>query len=111
MFRIPVVMVTMGAVTLAGIVPHEQAAAQSGQSLVFAERACLDYGVPPNTPVFESCVGRAARAFDRGEPDLAYLQARATRNARDTCRADGIAPGTSGYSQCVNQQVDQRIER
>jgi len=83
------------------------AVAQTGQALVFAERACLDYGVTPGTSAFEGCVKRAARAFDRGEPDLAYMQARVTRDARDRCLAGGLPPDTLSYKQCVAAEVEE----
>ena len=111
MVRLPVVMVSIAGMAIAAVAFHQNADAQSGQSLVFAEKACLDYGVPTNTPVFENCVGRAARAFDRGEPDLDYVHARATRDARDSCHSFGMATDTSGYSRCVDKQIDRRIER
>jgi hypothetical protein len=111
MVRFSAVMVTIAGVAIAGVAFHQNADAQSGQSLVFAEKACLDYGVPTNTPVFENCVGRAARAFDRGEPDLAYIQARATRDARESCKSFGMATDTSGYSRCIDKQIDRRMER
>jgi len=52
---------------------------QSGEALVFAERTCLDYDVTPHTPAFDSCVRGAARAFERGEPDVAYMLALSAR--------------------------------
>ena len=106
-----ILVITLGGVAIAAATPFLQpsAKAQSGQALVFAERACLDYGVMPNTAPFESCVERASRAFDRGEPDLAYMHARSTREARDACASYGVAPDTSGYRQCVARQIDQRI--
>ena len=110
MVRIPVVMICMAGLAMAGLASRQQAEAQSGKSLVFAEHACLDYGVPTNTPIFASCVDRAARAFDRGEPDLAYMQARATRDARDSCQAFGMSTDTSSYRQCVDRQVERHIE-
>ena len=78
-------MIAVVGMTIAVVTPRQAADAQSGQALVFAEHACLDYGVTLNTAAFESCVTRASRAFDRGEPDLAYMQARLTREARNAC--------------------------
>ena len=73
----------LGGLAIATATPYPSASAQSGQSLVFAEHACLEYGVTPHTAAFESCVSRAARAFDRGQPDVAYMQ-RAGRAMRMT---------------------------
>jgi hypothetical protein len=98
----------LGGLALATQTPYQPAQAQSGPSLVFAERACLDYGVTPGTAAFESCVNRAARAFDRGEPDIAYAQARLTRDARETCLSHGIPADTPGYRQCVASQIEHR---
>ena len=104
-------VVALSGVAIAVATLRPAANAQSGQALVFAERACLDYGVAPNTAPFESCVERASRAFDRGEPDLAYMQARWTREARDACQSYGVAPDTAGYGRCIARQVDQRMSR
>jgi hypothetical protein len=93
--------------------PHPKANAQSGnapsgQARAFGENACLDYGVAPNSAAYESCVNRAAQAFERGEPDIAYMQARITRDAREACLSLGLAPDTLGYKQCVANQVERR---
>jgi hypothetical protein len=82
-----------------------QAVAQGREARVFGERACLDYGVAAGTVAFESCVSRAARAFERGEPDVAYMQARATRDALDDCLAQGLQPRTPDHRQCVIKQI------
>jgi hypothetical protein len=111
MYRYNLLMIALGGVAIAGAIPDQAADAQSGQALVFAERACLDYSVPPSTTAFEACVKRAARAFDRGEPDIAYQQARATRDAREYCLSYGIDPETMGYRQCVATQMDRRSLR
>jgi hypothetical protein len=101
----------LGGLALATATPYQTANAQSGESLVFAEGACLDYGVAPHTPAFEGCVSRAASAFDRGQPDVAYMQARATRGANEACLSYGLLPETLGYRQCVATQIDQRMNR
>src|SRR5262245_7968993 len=98
----------LGGLALATETPYRPARAQSGPSLVFAERACLDYGVQPGTTAFESCVSRAARAFDRGEPDIAYAQARLTRDAREACLSSGLPADTPGYRQCMAGQIERR---
>jgi hypothetical protein len=111
MLRYNILLIVLGGLTIATTVSRQGAEAQSGQALVFAEHACLDYGVTPATAAFESCVERASRAFDRGEPDLAYMQARLTREARDACQSYGVDPETLGYRQCVATQVDRRTRR
>ena len=111
MLRYNVLMIALGSMAIAAVTPRQVADAQSGQALVFAEHTCLDYGVTPSTEAFESCVKRASRAFDRGEPDLAYMHARLTRDAGDACQSYGVEPETLGYRQCVDTQIDRRTRR
>jgi hypothetical protein len=111
MLRYNLTMVALAGMAMAATLPRYQADAQSGQSLVFAEHACLEYKVPPHTAVFESCVERAARAFDRGQPDLAWTQARLTRDAGQACRADGDASDKRDYVRCVSAELDRRTKR
>ena len=99
----------LGSLAVATTTFHQPANAQAFQARVFAERACLDYGIAPSTTAYESCVARAARAFERGEPDIAYMHARATRDAREACLTYGVQPETLGYQQCVATQVERRI--
>jgi hypothetical protein len=87
--------------------PH----AQSGDALAHAERTCLDYGVGPNTISFETCVGRAATAYDRGEPGLAVAEARRVSDARQACMAYDIDPMTLGYRQCVANEANRSATR
>jgi hypothetical protein len=111
MLRYNMVVIALGSMAMAAVVPREAADAQSGQALVFAEHACLEYGVTPRTASFESCVERASLAFDRGEPDVAYTQARMTRDARQACQSYGIEPDMAGHGQCVAAQVERRTRR
>ena len=111
MLRYNLTTVALAGMAIAATVPRYPADAQSGQSLVFAEHACLEYRVPPHTAVFESCVERAARAFDRGQPDLAWMQARLTRDAGQVCGANGHASDTSDYRRCVAAELDRRTKR
>jgi hypothetical protein len=101
----------LGGLAIATSTPYRPANALSGQSLVFAEQACLDYGVMPHTTAFEGCVSRAASAFDRGQPDVAYMQARSTRDAHAACLSYGLSPETLGFHQCEATQIDQRMNR
>jgi len=104
-------MIALCGMAIASVAPRHEADAQSGQALAFAEHACLEYGVTPATNAFESCVARAARAFDRGETDIAYTHARLTRDAGDACRSFGVAPDAQGYGECIATQVDRRTRR
>jgi hypothetical protein len=95
-------MLAVGGLTMAAITPRDQADAQSGQSLVFAEHACLEYGGTPGTQTFERCVVSAAKAFDRGEPDLAYAEARIARAAREACKISGKTSVAMDGSACAD---------
>jgi hypothetical protein len=75
--------------------------AQSGDALVRAEYACSENGVRPNSVAFDACVNRTARAFARGEPEIAYRMARTAGEARDVCLSYGVPPNTLGYQQCI----------
>jgi hypothetical protein len=87
--RYNLIMLAVGGLTMVAIAPRDQADAQSGQALAFAEHACLEYGITPGTRTFERCVVSAAKAFDRGEPDLAYAEVRVARASREACKASG----------------------
>jgi|GEM_PF-765189 len=94
----------------AAIVPLS-AQAQSGDALVRAEYACSENGVPPNSAAFNACVVRTARAFDRGEPEIAYRTARTTGEARDICLSYGLPPHTLGYQQCIANAINSPVAR
>jgi hypothetical protein len=111
MLRYNMLMVALSGVTIAVAAPHHVADAQSGHSLAIGEYTCVEYGVMPGTAAFESCVVRASRAFERGEPDLAYAHARLTRDAQSACLSDGIEPGAIGYRACIATQVERRTQR
>ncbi|MFO1162527.1 MAG: hypothetical protein U1E60_27075 [Reyranellaceae bacterium] len=110
MTRSKMFIVTLGALALTvAVLPRVHA--QSGQALVLAEQVCLDYGVTPSTAAFEGCLARAARAFDRGQPDIAVRQARATRDAREACLSYELSPETLGYRQCVASEVERTLNQ
>jgi hypothetical protein len=100
--RYNLLMLAVGGLTMAAIAPRDQADAQSGQALAFAEHACLEYGVTPGTQTFERCVVSAAKAFDRGEPDLAYAEARVARAAKEACKSSGKMPIAIDDSACAD---------
>ncbi len=102
MLRYNLVMLAVGGLTMAVVTSREPADAQSGQSLAFAEHACLEYGVTPGTQTFERCVVSAAKAFDRGEPDIAYAEARVARAAREACTTSGKSPVARGSIPCAD---------
>ena len=102
MLRYNLVILAVGGLTMAVITSREPADAQSGQSLAFAEHACLEYGVTPGTQTFERCVVNAAKAFDRGEPDIAYAEARVARAAGEACKTSGKSSVVLGDSPCAD---------
>ncbi len=110
MVRGSTIMVALGALAVtAAMLPR--AHGQSGQALVLAEQVCLQNGVAPSTAAFEGCVARAALAFDRGQPDLAARQARATRDAREICLAYELSPESLGYRHCVATEVERALDQ
>jgi hypothetical protein len=100
--RYNLIMLAVGGLTLAALTPRDQADAQSGQSLAFAEHVCLEYGVTPWTQTFERCVLGAAKAFDRGEPDVAYAEARVARASREACKSSDKTPYANDGSGCAD---------
>jgi hypothetical protein len=75
--------------------------AQSGDALAHAEHTCLGVGLGPSSVAFDSCVARAASAYDRGQPGLANREARRVAEARQVCQSYEIEPMTLGYRKCV----------
>jgi hypothetical protein len=100
--RYNLIMLAVGGLTMAAIASGDRAGAQSGQALAFAEHACLEYGVTPGTRTFERCVTGAAKAFDRGEPDIAYAEARVARASREACRSSDKTPHANDGSGCAD---------
>jgi hypothetical protein len=111
MLRFNLLMIALSGLTIGAVASNHTVDAQSGHALAIGEHTCVQYGVPPGTAAFESCVTRTSRAFDRGEPDIAYAQARVTRDAGNACLSYGIQPDTAGYRACVATQVDRRTPR
>jgi hypothetical protein len=108
MTRQKLLAIALGGAVLASI-PFSTSQAQSGDALAKAERACIDSNVRPTTPGFDVCVGRVAFALDRGEHDVAMLEARTIVAARDVCSSYGIEPLTLQYRACIATELDRRI--
>lgn len=106
MTRYRMLAIALGGLAAASLPLSVQA--QSGDALVRAEYACSEYGVRPNSAAFNTCVNRTARAFDRGDPEIAYRTARAAGDARDVCLSYGLAPNTLGYRQCIANSLENR---
>jgi hypothetical protein len=89
MTRLNTIAVALGTLVGAALIasPLSTAQAQSGHSLILAERSCLDRGLLPRTVPFETCVAHTALANDR-----------------DVCLSYGLDPHTLGYRQCVANQ-------
>lgn len=79
--------------------------AQSGDALAHAEQICLDHGLGPNSVAFDTCVERAAAAYDRGAPRVADHEARLVADAREACMSYEIQPMTLGYRACVANET------
>ena len=108
MSRHSVILSALGGAALV-LAPVAYVHAQSGDALANAERTCMDYGVAPNSAGFNTCVDRAALAYDRGEPEVADHQAAIVRSAHDLCRAHGLGTATLGFKQCVANEIDRRV--
>jgi hypothetical protein len=107
MSRLNAIFIALGSVAIAGI-PLASSHAQSPASTVDAQRICRDYGVRPGASSYDSCVTRAAWAYDRGEPSVASLEAQRVSDAGNLCQSYGIAPYTMGYRECVAAEIDRR---
>jgi len=75
-----------------------------------AESACASEGITRNTLGYEQCVARVTRAFDWGEPEMAYKIAHIAAEARASCLAEGVAPQTHRYEACVSNEMDARSQ-
>ena len=100
-----VVLGSIAGTAIGLFVPTTPVAAQTR-----AERTCMNIGVLPNSTAFEQCVARATRAYEWGEPEIAYTLARITRDARDTCLSDGNQPQGAGYQACMDREIEARSE-
>jgi hypothetical protein len=94
----------MGAATLAFAAQPDPPMATATQ----AERACASEGITRYTMAYEQCVSRVTRAFEWGEPEMAYTFARIASDARSACLSYGIEPQTVRYEACVSNEMDAR---
>jgi hypothetical protein len=108
MSRLNMMVIALGGFAVAAIMPLA-VRAQSGDALAHAEYICLQQGIGPNSVPFESCVGHAARAYDRGEPELAAIEARKVGDASKSCLSQDIEPMTAEFRQCMASETG-RIE-
>jgi len=110
MSRLNTVFVALGSLAIAAT-PLANSHAQSGDALANGELICRQYGVRTGTAAFDTCVSRAAWAYDRGEPGLAALEAQRVDDARNICLSYGLAPQSLGYRECVATEIDRRALR
>jgi hypothetical protein len=110
MSRLNAVFIALGSLAIAAT-PLASSHAQSGDALANGELTCREYGVRAGTAAFDTCVGRAAWAYDRGEPGLAALEAQRVSDARNICLSYGLAPQSLGYRECVATEIDRRALR
>lgn len=75
-----------------------------------AERACAHEGITRNTMAYEQCISRVTRAFEWGEPEMAYTLARLAADSRRSCLSYGMEPQTLGYEACVSNEMDARSQ-
>ena len=75
-----------------------------------AERACASEGITRTTMAYEQCVSRVMRAFEWGEPEMAYTLARIASDARSSCLSYGMEPQTLAYEACVSNEMDARSQ-
>jgi hypothetical protein len=87
------------------------ARAQSGDALAHAEQTCLDNGLGPTAVAFDTCVGRVASDYDRGEPAVANIEAQRIADAQQACLAYGVEPMTLNYRQCVADETSPKHYR
>lgn len=111
MSRQNMIVIALGGFAIASALPLAAARAQSGDALAQAENICLDYGVGPGSIAFDTCVNRAASAYDRGEPGTAAAEARRVSDAGQACLSYGIEPMTLGYRECLARETDRRAFR
>lgn len=106
MSRLTMIVIALGTSVVASALPFA-VRAQSGDALAKAENTCLQHNVGPNSVAFDTCVGRTARAYDRGDPAAAATEARKITEARETCLSYDIEPMTLGYRQCMANETSQ----
>jgi len=110
MSRMHAIFIALGSLAIAAT-PLASSHAQSGDALANGELTCREYGVRAGTAAFETCVSRAAWAYDRGEPGRAALEAQRVSDARNICLSYGLAPQSLGYRECVATEIDRRALR
>src|SRR5260370_32361859 len=107
MSRLNAIFIALGSLAIAAT-PLASSHAQSGDALANAELTCREYGVRAGTAAFDTCVNRAAWAYDRGEPGLATLEAQRVSDPRNICLSYALVQQSMGYRECVATEIDRR---
>jgi hypothetical protein len=107
MSRLTAIFVALGSLAIVAT-PLAASHAQSPASMVDAAQTCRDYGVRPGTAAYDTCLNRAAWAYDRGQPGLASAEAARVSDAGNLCLSYGIGPQTLGYRECVAAEINRR---
>lgn len=96
-------LAAVGLGLLGSVVPAPAVAAETR-----AARACMDYGILPNSVAFEQCVSRVTRAFEWGEREMAYTLARISGDAKKLCVKSGLKPASDGFQTCMDKEIEAR---
>src|SRR5262245_25978838 len=107
MSRLTAISAALGSLAIVAT-PLAASHAQSPASMVDAAQVCRDYGVYPGSSAYDTCLNRAAWAYDRGQPGLASAEAARVSDAGSRCLSYGIAPQTLGYRECVVAEINRR---
>lgn len=105
-FAAAVVLATVGLGTLTAVVTVLPTTAVAAETK--ASRACMDYGILPNSTAFEQCVSRVTRAFEWGEREMAYTLARISGDAKKLCTKSGLRPTSDGFQSCMDREIEAR---
>jgi len=82
-----------------------------GMAYSTSEQACADYGFPPGTIGYNSCVSRERAARSSGRVSADYAEVNLTRDAQDACYSYGLQPRTDRFDRCVGREIDARRYR
>ena len=111
MSRLTIIVIAVGGFGIVSALPFASSSAvraHPAMRLAKAENTCLDYNVGPNSVAFDTCVGRTARAYDRGDPAAAAAEARNVTEARETCLSYDIEQHDDAGLSPMHGQRDQQ---
>ncbi|WP_421997318.1 hypothetical protein [Reyranella sp.] len=73
-----------------------------------AARICREAGVLPGGDGYEYCMAATVRSIEWGKPALGRALARMTVEARESCRNEGVRPGTPAFKACLEKETQAR---